>query len=193
MPRLPDGFRCVQCGQAEAFELPQRRLWQCKACGRQTSLTSGASAEPRGPRRGDQSSRRAHTGGNRDPGRGRGLCGEGFRSGARTSKRRYAWEPTRADAAFLLARSIRAQYLSRLDTAENTSRAGEAIVAYRQVLAVNPNQDEAYEASVSLYEAVHDDAGLREWVLQRAHSGSVPSARRAAAYLLLARKDWDCA
>ena len=31
----------MQCGQGEAFELPQRRLWQCKACGRQISLTSG--------------------------------------------------------------------------------------------------------------------------------------------------------
>jgi transposase-like protein len=39
--RWPDGFRCVRCGQAEAFELPQRRLRQCKACGRQTSLTAG--------------------------------------------------------------------------------------------------------------------------------------------------------
>ena len=39
--RWPDGFRCGQCGQAEVFELPQRRLRQCKACGRQTSLTSG--------------------------------------------------------------------------------------------------------------------------------------------------------
>ncbi len=39
--RWPEGFRCARCGQAEAFELPQRRLWQCKGCGRQTSLTSG--------------------------------------------------------------------------------------------------------------------------------------------------------
>lgn len=39
--RWPEGFRCARCGQAEAFELPQRRLWQCKGCGRQTSLTAG--------------------------------------------------------------------------------------------------------------------------------------------------------
>ena len=39
--RWPAGFCCPRCGQAEAFELPQRRLWQCKACGRQTSLTAG--------------------------------------------------------------------------------------------------------------------------------------------------------
>ena len=39
--RWPTGFRCARCAEAEAFELPQRRLWQCKACGRQTSLTAG--------------------------------------------------------------------------------------------------------------------------------------------------------
>ncbi|HEY6652702.1 MAG TPA: IS1595 family transposase [Solirubrobacterales bacterium] len=40
--RWPNGFRCTRCGQGAAFELPQRRLWQCKACGRQTSLTAGS-------------------------------------------------------------------------------------------------------------------------------------------------------
>jgi transposase-like protein len=39
--RWPDGFRCARCGQADAFDLPRRGLWQCKACGRQTSLTAG--------------------------------------------------------------------------------------------------------------------------------------------------------
>ena len=39
--RWPDGFRCARCGQTEAFELPRRRLWQCKSCGRQTSVTGG--------------------------------------------------------------------------------------------------------------------------------------------------------
>jgi len=40
--RWPESFRCARCGQGAAFELPQRRLWQCKACGRQTSLTAGS-------------------------------------------------------------------------------------------------------------------------------------------------------
>jgi transposase-like protein len=39
--RWPEGFRCGQCGPTGAFELPQRRLWQCKACGRQVSVTAG--------------------------------------------------------------------------------------------------------------------------------------------------------
>jgi transposase-like protein len=40
--RWPEGFCCARCGQGAAFELPHRRLWQCKACGRQTSLTAGS-------------------------------------------------------------------------------------------------------------------------------------------------------
>ena len=39
--RWPDGFRCPACGHGAAFELPRRRLWQCKSCGHQTSVTAG--------------------------------------------------------------------------------------------------------------------------------------------------------
>ena len=39
--RWPDGFRCPECGHDAAFELPRRRLWQCKSCGHQTSVTAG--------------------------------------------------------------------------------------------------------------------------------------------------------
>lgn len=39
--RWPEGFRCPECGHDAAFDLPRRRLWQCKSCGRQTSVTAG--------------------------------------------------------------------------------------------------------------------------------------------------------
>ena len=39
--RWPDGYRCPRCEHAQAFELPRRGLWQCKACGHQTSVTAG--------------------------------------------------------------------------------------------------------------------------------------------------------
>lgn len=39
--RWPDGYRCPRCGHGLAFELVRRRLWQCKACGHQTSVTAG--------------------------------------------------------------------------------------------------------------------------------------------------------
>jgi len=35
----PDRFRCPGCGEAKAW--PVGRLWQCAACGRQTSVTAG--------------------------------------------------------------------------------------------------------------------------------------------------------
>ena len=39
--RWPDGFRCPRCGHDQAFALPRRRLWQCKACHYQVSVTAG--------------------------------------------------------------------------------------------------------------------------------------------------------
>lgn len=39
--RWPDGYRCPRCEHAEAFDLPRRRLWQCKRCGHQSSVTAG--------------------------------------------------------------------------------------------------------------------------------------------------------
>jgi transposase-like protein/predicted RNA-binding Zn-ribbon protein involved in translation (DUF1610 family) len=39
--RWPTGFVCPACGATRAYELVQRRLWQCAACRQQTSLTAG--------------------------------------------------------------------------------------------------------------------------------------------------------
>jgi transposase-like protein/ribosomal protein L37AE/L43A len=38
--RWPDGFRCPRCGSATAWPV-RTVLWQCAACGRQTSVTAG--------------------------------------------------------------------------------------------------------------------------------------------------------
>ena len=40
--RWPDGLRCRQCGAEEAGGMHRaRRVWQCKRCGAQTSVTAG--------------------------------------------------------------------------------------------------------------------------------------------------------
>jgi hypothetical protein len=40
--RWPEGFVCPACGGREAGRMHRRRLlWQCKACGHQTSVTAG--------------------------------------------------------------------------------------------------------------------------------------------------------
>ena len=39
--RWPDGFWCRSCGGVAAGEQPKRRLWECRECGHQTSVTAG--------------------------------------------------------------------------------------------------------------------------------------------------------
>ena len=39
--RWPDGFRCPVCGGDAAGGEQRRHVWQCKDCGRQTSVTAG--------------------------------------------------------------------------------------------------------------------------------------------------------
>jgi transposase-like protein/ribosomal protein L37AE/L43A len=39
--RWPEGFSCPRCGGASAGEQPKRRLWECRDCGHQTSVTAG--------------------------------------------------------------------------------------------------------------------------------------------------------
>lgn len=39
--RWPDGFECPRCGHRECFDLPKRKLYQCKSCGHQASVTAG--------------------------------------------------------------------------------------------------------------------------------------------------------
>src|SRR5205085_10574405 len=39
--RWPDGFVCPSCGGDEVGAEQRRRLWQCKGCSRQTSVTAG--------------------------------------------------------------------------------------------------------------------------------------------------------
>jgi transposase-like protein len=38
--RWPEGFRCPRCGHDQRFDLPRRKLYQCKDCGHQTSVTA---------------------------------------------------------------------------------------------------------------------------------------------------------
>ena len=39
--RWPQGFACPACGGRRAWVLARRHLWECAACGRQTSVTAG--------------------------------------------------------------------------------------------------------------------------------------------------------
>src|SRR5215212_5169031 len=101
-------------------------------------------------------------------------------------------DPNNKTAPMFIARTIHAQYRPGVQSPENIAKAQEAINAYQQILAKNPNDEEAYKAIAYLYEAIKETEKLRQWIVARAASDAAPPEKRAEAYVVLASKDWDC-
>ena len=108
------------------------------------------------------------------------------------SRRAAELDPSNKTAPMFIARTIHAQYRPGVQSPENIAKAQEAIAAYQQLLAKNPQDEEAYKAIAYLYEATKQDDKLRQWITARAASDSVAAEKRAEAYVVLASKDWDC-
>ncbi|HEX5876666.1 MAG TPA: hypothetical protein VFY60_18615 [Pyrinomonadaceae bacterium] len=108
------------------------------------------------------------------------------------SRRSAELDPNNKTAPMFIARSIHAQYRPGVQNPENIAKAQEAIQAYQQILAANPQNDEAYKAIAYLYEAINEDAKLRDWILARANSESAEPDKRAQAFIVLASQDWNC-
>jgi tetratricopeptide (TPR) repeat protein len=101
-------------------------------------------------------------------------------------------DPNNKTAPMFIARTIHAQYRPGVQSPENIAKAQEAISAYQQLLANNPQDEEAYKAIAYLYEATKQDDKLRQWISSRAASDNTQPEKRAEAYVVLASKDWDC-
>lgn len=108
------------------------------------------------------------------------------------AKRALSLDPTNKTAPIFIARVIHQQYKPGVDTADNVQRARDAIEAYKRVLQMDPNNDEAYKAISVLYSAIKDEQNLRQWIMARANDKDQTSEKRAEAYAILAGKDWDC-
>jgi tetratricopeptide (TPR) repeat protein len=108
------------------------------------------------------------------------------------SRRAAELDPNNKTAPMFIARTIHAQYRPGVQSPENNAKAQEAIVAYQQLLANNPQDEESYKAIAYLYEATKQDDKLRQWITARAASDSIAPEKRAEAYVVLASKDWDC-
>jgi tetratricopeptide (TPR) repeat protein len=108
------------------------------------------------------------------------------------SRRAAELDPNNKTAPMFIARTIHAQYRPGVQSPENIAKAQEAIVAYQQLLAKNPQDEESYKAIAYLYEATKQDDKLRQWITARAASDSIAGEKRAEAYVVLASKDWDC-
>ena len=115
-----------------------------------------------------------------------------FAEAEQHSKRALELNPADKNAPIFVARTIHAQYKPGVETPENQAKARAAIEAYKKLLEMNPNNEEAYKAIAALYGALKEDETQRQWITQRATQESVPAAQRAEAYTVLASKDWNC-
>lgn len=108
------------------------------------------------------------------------------------SREAAALDPENKTAPMFIARTIHAQYRPGVMAPENIAKAQQAIEAYQQILAKNPQDDEAYKAIAYLYGAIKEDDKLKQWITARATNEEVDGPKRAEAYVVLASKDWDC-
>lgn len=108
------------------------------------------------------------------------------------SRRALELEPGNSTARSFIARTIHAQYRAGVQTPENIAKANEAIQAYQEILAEDPQNDEAYKAIAYLYGATKEEQKLKEWISARAVNETVEPAKRAESYIVLASKNWDC-
>jgi len=115
-----------------------------------------------------------------------------FEEAEQHAKRALSYDPTNKTARIFIARVIHQQYKPGIDSPDNVARARDAIEAYKRILEMEPNNDEAYKAISVLYAAIKDETKLREWILARANDPNRKSEERAEAYAILAGKDWDC-
>jgi tetratricopeptide (TPR) repeat protein len=108
------------------------------------------------------------------------------------AKRALYLDPDNPTAPIFVARIIHQQYKQGVDTPDNIAKAKEAIEAYKQVLAKDKTNEEAYKAISVLYAFTKDEKNLRDWIMARANDASMSSEKRADAYAILSGKDWDC-
>jgi hypothetical protein len=100
--------------------------------------------------------------------------------------------PAQKNARLFIARSIHAQYKPGVEQEANVQKAREAIKAYQDVLANEPDNDDAYNAVVYLFRMIKDEQSERNWLMQRANLESAPGVKRSQALTVLASKNWQC-
>ncbi len=108
------------------------------------------------------------------------------------SRKAYELDPSSKAAPLFIARTMHAQYRPGVATPENIAKANEAIEAYRKILEVDPQNEEAYKAIAFLFERIKEETKLRDWIVARANDTRVEPEKRAEAYIVLASKDWSC-
>jgi TonB family protein len=102
-------------------------------------------------------------------------------------------DPEHKTAPLFIARSLQEQYRPGDPSPENVAKGEAAVEAYRQMLAKNSRNEDAFNTIINLYRQMNNPDKAREATLERAADGSLPPQRRSALYGQLMKDDWLCA
>jgi tetratricopeptide (TPR) repeat protein len=115
-----------------------------------------------------------------------------FKEAQEHAQRSMELNPEQKNADLFLARTIHAQYKPGVDSQANVQLATEAIGAYKNVLAKNPDSEEAFQAVGYLLGQTKQEDAQKKWIEERTVNESVSPANRANAVVFLASKEWQC-
>jgi TonB family protein len=107
-------------------------------------------------------------------------------------RRALELDPTQKNAPLFIARAIQQRFKPGDTRPENVAVGERAVAAYQDILARDPQNDDAYRAIVYLYGQMKQDDKVREMLFWRANDGSLPNEKRAEALVILASQQWKC-
>jgi TonB family protein len=107
-------------------------------------------------------------------------------------RRALELDPTQKNALLFIARAVQQQYKPGVETPENVAIAERAVAAYQDVLNKDPQNDDAYKATLFLYGQMKRDDKVNEMLTERANDFSLPDGKRSEAFVILASKRWQC-
>jgi TonB family protein len=107
-------------------------------------------------------------------------------------RRALELDPTQKNTQLFIARAIQQQFKPGDTMPENIAVGERAVAAYQEILAKDPENEDAYRAVVYLYGQLKNEEKVEEMLTQRAGDGSVKPEKRAYALAILASRRWKC-
>jgi len=107
-------------------------------------------------------------------------------------RRALELDPDGKATRLYIARVIQQLYNPDVHTPGNVEIGERAVTAYREILAKDPRDEDAFKSLLLLYGQLKQDDKARELVLGRANDFSAPNAKRAEAFAILSGRQWQC-
>lgn len=115
-----------------------------------------------------------------------------FEEAEQRFRRALELDPEGKNLRVFIARAIHQQFKPGDMSPENVAAGERAVAAYREVLARDPANEDAYKATVFIYGRLKRDDKVVEMLAQRGNDFSLPNEKRAEAFVVLASRHWQC-